>query len=284
MNEDAPSPSLSRELLRAVYAEIAKTQRNGLLPVWFMHGCVSRTSKDAGDCVLLSFQHVPASAYPPDMSVEKGKHGRCLVKTDPVTGVKGYVLTIDFRDDEYVKLFEVEANPATGSIAVIKSTELGDFAPSPFDLYGDTKACMTFVDDGIYEFSLDQELDRQGNPERFTNDGHLLLPHSATSHLQENGMPPVGLEMQPDMILICKIGATEFHRPDALPGDLEIHASDEQALIKKYSHLFYDASFYTPEYAHGTVISARMEKSGSFQRAVVRLDTTQPKPSKYGDI
>lgn len=122
------------------------------------------------------------------------------------------------------------------------------------------------------EYHLDQGYDQQGGLEDFTRDAFLILPQTATSHLDENGLPPVGTSVRPGIILIAKFGATKSYRREDLPKDLELWSQDKETLRRKYKHMFYDACLYVPEGVHGRVTEAFIEIRGTLKRAVVRLE------------
>jgi len=121
----------------------------------------------------------------------------------------------------------------------------------------------------IRRFTLEQQCDEKGNPEEFTSDSFLIVERAKTSHLGENGLPPVGMRVYPGMCLIGKFGARLAFSKDRMPNDLEILTSDESALISKYSAMFYDASLYVPPGIKGEVVHAEIERTAGGKEAAI---------------
>ena len=128
----------------------------------------------------------------------------------------------------------------------------------------------------IIEYSLEQEFDLRGCLEEFTNDAYLTLPSASTGHLDEDGLPSVGRDVFPGMLLIGRFGTTASYREGGLPNDLERWSEDEESLIKRHGHMFYDRSFYVPAGVYGKVKEAYLEEiEGGRKRAVVRIDVPE---------
>lgn len=123
----------------------------------------------------------------------------------------------------------------------------------------------------IREFTLEQGLDELGFEEEFTNDSFLILPDAHTEHLDADGLPAVGTQIMPGMIMIAKFGTTKSYARSKLPSDLEQWSHSKQELIEKYKHMFYDACLYAPPGVTGKVVAAWLEPCNARSRAVVRI-------------
>jgi len=112
------------------------------------------------------------------------------------------------------------------------------------------------VNHPVKRFTLTQELDEQGRLEEFCSDAGYILKRETTRHLQDNGLPKIGTYVQPGICLIAKFGATSSYSKSRMPSEMESLASDEDELIERYGHMFYDGSLYVPDGVFGVVTNA----------------------------
>jgi len=118
---------------------------------------------------------------------------------------------------------------------------------------------------------VDQEFDETGALEELSWDLFPIVRSPDTMHLQDNGVPKVGVQIKPGMIIVGKIGKTKYFDAARQPNDLEIHGLPFEELRNRFGRMWQDRSLYaTPEIC-GTVISARVEKIDGKFRAIVEL-------------
>jgi len=121
-------------------------------------------------------------------------------------------------------------------------------------------------------FTLKQNADKGGNLEEFTSDPYLIVKQITTAHLNHDGLPKPGTEVCPGMCLIAKFGTTASFDKQRIPDDMESLTTDEDELIARYSHMFYDASLYIPAGVFGIVDRAGfVDNQDGTQTAIVHV-------------
>jgi DNA-directed RNA polymerase beta subunit len=90
-------------------------------------------------------------------------------------------------------------------------------------------------------------------------------------HLQDSGIPKVGVEIKPGMIIVGKIGKTKYFDARRQPNALEIHGLTFEELRDRFGRMWRDNSFYAAPEICGKVINARVECVEGKLRAIVEL-------------
>jgi hypothetical protein len=118
-------------------------------------------------------------------------------------------------------------------------------------------------------FKCPQQIDEMGEPESFTKDLFYVANVANAkdlSHLTVHGLPELGTEIRPGMILIGKLGAKKEYGTLRKMTDLEYYVLCEG---EKYDELraywrqrIYDGSIYAPSRCAGTVVAAYFEIDG----------------------
>ena len=121
------------------------------------------------------------------------------------------------------------------------------------------------------KIEIRQDVDETGSLEEFTWDLFPLVDASTTLHLEGSGLPRVGSQIEPGMILVGKIARTLSYDPSHQPTPLEIHGLDRQALRQKYGHMWRDTSHYADESQSGTVMSASFVQRDELVFAIVLI-------------
>ena len=117
-----------------------------------------------------------------------------------------------------------------------------------------------------------QSADETGELEEFTWDLFPLVDASETLHLDRSGLPKVGSQIKPGMILVGKIAKTRFYDPDRQPNCLEIHGLEFQTLRSTYGHMWQNTSLYADEARSGVVKDAFLECQNGSTVAVVQIE------------
>jgi DNA-directed RNA polymerase beta subunit len=116
-----------------------------------------------------------------------------------------------------------------------------------------------------------RERDSTGDLEEFTWDLFPVVPAELTVHLNSDGLPKVGTQIRPGMIVVGKIGKSPTFDRDCQPTPGEANWSSFEEMRDKYAHQWYNASFYATSETVGTVTEAYLSGDGETQRAVVVL-------------
>ena len=118
---------------------------------------------------------------------------------------------------------------------------------------------------------VDQECDETGDLEELSWDLFPLVRSAETAHLEDSGVPKVGVQIKPGMIIVGKIGKTKDFDARRKPTALEIHGLPFEELRNRFGKMWQDKSIYaTPEIC-GTVTSARVEKIEGRLKAIVEM-------------
>lgn len=116
-----------------------------------------------------------------------------------------------------------------------------------------------------------RERDSAGDLEEFTWDLFPVLPAEVTLHLDSNGLPKLGTEIRPGMIVVGKIGRSPTYDSNCQPTSIEANGLSFDELHAKYAHQWRNTSFYATPETVGTVTEAYLSGAGETQRAVVIL-------------
>jgi DNA-directed RNA polymerase subunit beta len=116
-------------------------------------------------------------------------------------------------------------------------------------------------------------IDAKGDPDEFTWDLFPLVPSEDTLHLQENGLPKVGTNIRPGMIIVGAIGKTEEFDPGNLPNAVEIQYFGRDHVKEKYGHMWLNKSRYADDIHAGVVKFSRIESRAGREVAVVGIQT-----------
>jgi DNA-directed RNA polymerase beta subunit len=119
---------------------------------------------------------------------------------------------------------------------------------------------------------VQQSADETGELEEFTWDLFPLIDASETTHLDESGLPKVGVQIKPGMIVVGKIAKTRSYDPERQPTALEIHGLDLQTLRSTYGHMWQNTSLYADEARSGVVSDAFFECRDGATVAVVQIE------------
>jgi DNA-directed RNA polymerase beta subunit len=117
-----------------------------------------------------------------------------------------------------------------------------------------------------------QERDETGNFEAISWDLFPIVISTETQHLQDNGVPKIGVKIKSGMIIVGKIAKTSQFDPNKGPNSLEIHGWPFEKLKATYGKMWKDTSIYSTEESEGTVVTASVEKIGDRLRATVEID------------
>jgi DNA-directed RNA polymerase beta subunit len=121
--------------------------------------------------------------------------------------------------------------------------------------------------------ALSQELDETGVPEEFSWDLFPLVKIDQTSHLDRQGLPKLGTNILPGMIVIGKIARTHEYNRRTPPSSLEIHGMSFEELKEKYGMMWVDRSYYADQATCGVVKRAEFERlPNDLLRAVVEIE------------
>lgn len=121
------------------------------------------------------------------------------------------------------------------------------------------------------QIEVGRNRDATGELEEFTWDLFPVVPAELTLHLDSDGLPKVGTEIRPGMILVGKIGKNSTYNPDWQPTPSEANWMSFEELRDKYGHQWRNTSFYASSEMVGTVTAAYLSGDGESQRAVVVL-------------
>jgi DNA-directed RNA polymerase beta subunit len=124
----------------------------------------------------------------------------------------------------------------------------------------------------IVRVEVKQQRDELGELEEFTWDLYPLVDGKQTTHLDENGLPKVGVVIAPGMILVGKIGKTRQFDPNRQPNALEIHGLPVEEVRARYGHMWINTSLYASQDTAGTVQKAYFEESSTVMKAIVELN------------
>jgi DNA-directed RNA polymerase beta subunit len=127
---------------------------------------------------------------------------------------------------------------------------------------------------------VQQSTDETGELEEFTWDLFPLVDASETTHLDESGLPKVGAQIKPGMLVVGKIAKTRSYNPERQPTALEIHGLDFQTLGSAYGQMWQNTSLYADEATSGVVREAFFECRDGCTVAVVQIekDAVEGKP------
>lgn len=117
---------------------IIKSQPNGMLPDWLVRNATSnkRCLKDGlWELAIFLFKK---RELEPDESWERRPDGsKVLVRFDPASGEKRYVLTYRVDDSARVDLFRVEIVVPSEDVSIKKAINVADLDPAMFELFYD---------------------------------------------------------------------------------------------------------------------------------------------------
>lgn len=116
-----------------------------------------------------------------------------------------------------------------------------------------------------------RERDSTGDLEEFTWDLFPVVPAEFTRHLDSDGLPKVGTEIKPGMIVVGKIGKSSTFNRECQPTPGEANWLSFEELRDKYGHQWCNSSYYATSETVGTVTEAYLSGDGETQRAVVVL-------------
>ena len=125
----------------------------------------------------------------------------------------------------------------------------------------------------IRSFEFEIKTDELGEFEETSWDlSPKVSPHE-TMHLDQNGLPKIGVQLEPGMILFGRIGKAKAYATDRKPTDLEIHSLSFTDLNEQFGHLWTDSAERVPLDVHGTVIESEIELRPDGKKvAVVRVN------------
>ena len=125
----------------------------------------------------------------------------------------------------------------------------------------------------IIRVDVKQGVGEKGQPSLFTWDLVCLVTSEHTKHLDANGLPKVGTLVKEGMLLIGRRGNSKEFDESKEPSCLELNGLSQEALIRKYSHLYQNLSVYAEHKHCGVVLEARLltNPDGS-QKAVVVIE------------
>jgi DNA-directed RNA polymerase beta subunit len=116
-----------------------------------------------------------------------------------------------------------------------------------------------------------RDRDSSGDLEEFTWDLFPVVPADLTTHLDADGLPKIGTEIKPGMIVVGKIGKSSTFDPGCQPMLGEANWLSFEEMRDKYGHQWRNTSFYATPETVGTVTEAYLTGDGESQRAVVVL-------------
>jgi|SRR5215469_16030420 len=119
---------------------------------------------------------------------------------------------------------------------------------------------------------VSQERDATGDFEEWSWDLFPLVRLEETAHLQDCGVPKVGIRLKPGMVVVGKIAKTMYFDASRKPSALEIHGLSFEELKNRYGRMWQDKSIYATDETCGTVISARVEEIDGKLKAIVEID------------
>ncbi len=123
-------------------------------------------------------------------------------------------------------------------------------------------------------FEVSSEKDELGEFEEFSWDLSPAVTPDETSHLDENGLPKIGVSLSPGMILVGKIGKAKAYEYSRKPTDLEVHGLSFQEFQNQFGHLWIDASAYVPDGVFGEVESTELN-TGSNGKLTAKVKLRQ---------
>lgn len=114
-------------------------------------------------------------------------------------------------------------------------------------------------------------VDELGEQVEFTSDLAPLVPLAKTAHLDENGLPSVGTQIMPGMVIVGRIGKTRQYDKTKAPDCLEyLNLSDDELRIK-YGNMWKDYSIYAESVHRGKVISSQLVNTSNGCKAIVEI-------------
>ena len=117
-----------------------------------------------------------------------------------------------------------------------------------------------------------QGIDEKGEPEEFTSDLFPNIDSNATDHLDENGLPRIGTQIRPGMIVVGKHGQSATYEKSKLPTSQDLHGLSQTELNQKYGHLWKVTPVYADRESVGVVTAAYLEEANGKQQAIIELD------------
>ena len=121
-------------------------------------------------------------------------------------------------------------------------------------------------------FRCPQRLDEMGVLEEYTNDlADFVTPDIA--HLDSDGLPRIGAEIRPGMILIGKIGGKKVDDHAKTMNELERLCASRDELRTYWQKRGYDGSLYAPGECVGNVVAAYFDVDADGNKvAVVEME------------